>query len=126
MRTHRVRREGKDEIPFFALAPPAKSVSKISNPALQCRAERRSTPFKVARPSIFVATPSIFESLVLKQIDLSYKTNYDTCGTHRLSFIMILVLGRSESISCDDDVTIILALNRISALIGILFGNALR
>ena len=26
-------------------------------------------PFKVARPSIFVGTPSIFESPILKQID---------------------------------------------------------
>ena len=26
-------------------------------------------PFKVARPSIFVGTPSFFESLILKQID---------------------------------------------------------
>ena len=29
---------------------------------------------KVARPSIFVGTPSIFESLILKQIDLFRKT----------------------------------------------------
>ena len=30
--------------------------------------------FKVARPSIFIGTPSIFESLILKQIDLYCKT----------------------------------------------------
>ena len=51
---------------------------------------------KVSRPSIFVATPSIFESLILKQIDLHCKTHYNTCITHRLNFIMILFLGRSE------------------------------
>ena len=30
----------------------------------------RTLYFEVARPSIFVDTPSIFESLILKQIDL--------------------------------------------------------
>ena len=30
--------------------------------------------FKVARPSIFVGTPSIFESLILKEIDLYCKS----------------------------------------------------
>ena len=33
-----------------------------------------SLNFKVARPSIFIGTPSIFESLILKQIDLYCKT----------------------------------------------------
>ena len=32
-----------------------------------------SLNFKVARPSIFIGTPSIFESLILKQIDLYCK-----------------------------------------------------
>ena len=30
--------------------------------------------FKVARPSIFAAGPSIFESLILRQIDIHGKT----------------------------------------------------
>ena len=36
------------------------------------------TQFKVARPSIFVGTPSIFEFLILKQTDLYYLY----CKTH--------------------------------------------
>ena len=51
---------------------------------------------KVARPSIFIGTPSIFEFLILKQIDLYCKTHYNTCITHRLNFIMILFFGRLE------------------------------
>ena len=49
--------------------------------------------FKVARPSIFVATPSIFEYPILKQINLHCKTHYNTCITHRRNF-MILFFGR--------------------------------
>ena len=44
------------------------------------------TGLKVARQNNSVATPSIFESLILKQIDLYGKTII----THRLNFIMIL------------------------------------
>ena len=44
------------------------------------------TGLKLARYNNFVATPSIFESLILKQIDLYGKTII----THRLNFIMIL------------------------------------
>ena len=51
---------------------------------------------KVARPRIFVDTPSIFQSLRL-----------NTCITHRLNFIMILCFRRSEKISLDGDVTIL-------------------
>ena len=32
---------------------------------------------KVAQPSIFIRTPSIFESLILKQIDLNCKSKND-------------------------------------------------
>ena len=39
---------------------------------------------------------------------------------------MILFFARSEEISRDKDVIIVLALNRISAVIGNFFGNALR
>ena len=38
-------------------------------------------PFKVARPSIFVGTPSFFESLILKQID-RYRKNIITHVLH--------------------------------------------
>ena len=44
------------------------------------------TGLKLARYNDFVATPSIFQSLILKQIDLYGKTII----THRLNFIMIL------------------------------------
>ena len=50
---------------------------------------------KVARTSIFVGTPSIFESLRL-----------NTCIIHKLNFIMIC-FRRSEKISLDSDVTIL-------------------
>ena len=40
-------------------------------------------------------------------------------------FIMTLFFGQSEKISCGIDVAIVLALNWISTLIGIFFGNAL-
>ena len=48
---------------------------------------------KVARYNNFVATPSIFESLVLTQIELYGKTIL-TDVLHRLEFIMILFFGR--------------------------------
>ena len=51
---------------------------------------------KVARPSIFVGTTSIFESLRL-----------NTCITHRLNFIMMLCFRRSEKILLASDVTIL-------------------
>ena len=42
----------------------------VKNPNFGCLSH-----IKVARPSIFIATPSTFESLILKQIDLySMKT----------------------------------------------------
>ena len=37
--------------------------------------------FKVARPSIFLGTPSIFESLAIRQIDV-YCTTIITHGLH--------------------------------------------
>ena len=46
------------------------------------------TKFKVARPSIFVGTPSIFESLILKQTDLYRKIHHNTCITHRLYYFL--------------------------------------
>ena len=51
---------------------------------------------KVARYNNFVATPSIFESLVLTQIELYGKTIL-TDLLHRLEFIMILFFGRSRA-----------------------------
>ena len=48
--------------------------------------QRVESHFKVARPSIFIGTPSIFESLILKQIDLYCKTIM-TRITLRLNFI---------------------------------------
>ena len=61
---------------------------------------------KMARCNNFVATASIFL-------------------LHRLNFIMILFFGRSQQILRGNDVTIVLAVNRISALIDLNFGNAL-
>ena len=82
---------------------------------------------KVARCNNFVATASIFEYLILKQIDLYGKTNVThlTHLLHRLNFIMILFFGRSQQILRGNDVTIVFAVNRISALIDLNFGNAL-
>ena len=66
----------------------------------ETRVIRNQHRFKVARLNVFIGTPSIFESLILKQIDLYCKTIM-TYGLH-------------------------LALNQISALFGTLFWIALR
>ena len=48
----------------------------------------------MARPSVFVGTPSIFESLRLKQIYLYCKTiTYNKCITHRQTLILYYFLG---------------------------------
>ena len=76
---------------------------------------------KVAGPSDFVSTPSIFESLILKQIVL-YCKNIITHLLHvdiNLLWYYFWVIG----ISRDNDVTIVLDLNRISAPVGIFFGE---
>ena len=64
-------------------------------------------------------TPSISESLihVPKQIDLYGKT---------INFFYDIIFWAIEEISRGNDVTIVLALNQISALIDLNFGNALR
>ena len=66
-----------------------------------------------------MATPSISESLihVPKQIDLYGKT---------INFFYDIIFWAIEEISRSNDVTIVLALNQISALIDLNFGNALR
>ena len=46
----------------------------------------------MARPSIFVGTPSIFESLILKQIDLHCK-NIITYVLHIETFLRYYFLG---------------------------------
>ena len=73
----------------------------------------------MARPSIFVGTPSIFESLRLKQIYLYFKTIITNVLHIDLTFYDIIFWA----ISGDNDVTIVLALNRIAALIGIFVRN---
>ena len=66
-----------------------------------------------------MATPSTSESLihVPKQIDLYGKT---------INFFYDIIFWAIEEISRGNDVTIDLALNQISALIDLNFGNALR
>ena len=80
---------------------------------------------KVAQYNNFVATPSVFQSLLLKQIDLFDKTS-NTWISHRLNYDLIFwgVIGinitwqwRHNSFSFK---------NRISALIDLNVGNALR
>ena len=51
---------------------------------------------KVVRPSIFVATPSIFKSLRLKQIYLYCKTIITNVLHIDFHVIMILFFGRSD------------------------------
>ena len=51
------------------------------------RLERKEN-IKVARPSIFVGTPSIFESLTLKQINFFKKKHYNTCITALLYYFL--------------------------------------
>ena len=48
---------------------------------------------KVSRISIVVATPSIFESLILKQIDLHCKAHYNTCITKLYHKIVFWAIG---------------------------------
>ena len=79
---------------------------------------------KVVQYNNFVATPSVFKSLLLKQIDLFDKTS-NTCISHRLNYdIIFWVIGinitwqwRQNSFSFK---------NGISTLIDLNFGNALR
>ena len=76
----------------------------------------------MAELGIFVDTPSIFESLILKQFDLYFKIII----THVLLIDLSLLCFYFGAIEYSYEVTIVLALTRISALIGIFFGNALR
>ena len=59
-----------------------RSVVRLPGPWSLHRYHRHVADIKVARPSIFIGTPSIFESLILKQIDLYCKT----IMTHGLHF----------------------------------------
>ena len=79
---------------------------------------------KVARPSILIGTPSIFESFILKQIDLYGKTIKTKWIKFRLNFITVLFFGairKKKKMSRDNNVAMVLALNRISALFSIFF-----
>ena len=77
----------------------------------------------MARYNNFVATPSIFESLVLTQIELYGKTIL-TDVLHRREFIMILFFGRSRA----NDVMILAILAIVFSLFTTLsrFGKPLR
>ena len=77
---------------------------------------------KVARPIVCVGTPSIFESLILKEIDL-YCKNFITHVIHIDLTLLLFYFFRDRN---KYHVTIVLALNRVSALIGIFFANTLR
>ena len=72
-----------------------------------------------------IAEPNRSQSNDWSSIGFDYRT-FDWLRRDRLNFIMILLFGRSEWITRDNDVTIVLALNRIVALIGIFFRNAWR
>ena len=83
--------------------------------------------FKSAQPSIFVSKLFIFEPLVLKQLDLYCKSNVTHKLTEHIDWYMCMydtIVWRSQRISHDNDVTIVLAPNRISAFIRIFFVSA--
>ena len=71
--------------------------------------------------SIFIGTPSIFESLTLKQIDLYCKWHMDYTYTKLYYDIIFWAIGINAAYN---DVTMVLTLNRISALFSIFFWNA--
>ena len=81
----------------------------------------------MARHNSFVATPSILEYLTLKQIYLYGKTII-THGLHtdRTKLYYDFIFWAIGVNIIKYDVTIVLALSRISALIDLNFGNALR
>ena len=80
---------------------------------------------RVARPSIFMRPPFIFDPSVQKTARFQFHIHYNTWITYRLNH-MISIFRRSEWISRGNVVTIVLALNQILAHICIFSRNALR